>query len=73
MYNRYDVHLPVPVAAQSMAEALVAWKLGSWVRIPLKGLMFVVVLLCVCVVFSCVGKGICDLLIIRPKESYQVF
>jgi hypothetical protein len=28
--------------------------------------------LCFCVVLSCVGKGLCDGLIPRPKGSYQV-
>jgi hypothetical protein len=28
--------------------------------------------LCFYVVLSCVGRGICDRLITRPKESYQV-
>jgi hypothetical protein len=28
--------------------------------------------LCFCVVLSCVGRGLCDGLITRPKESYRV-
>jgi hypothetical protein len=31
-----------------------------------------VCLLCLYVVFSCVGRGICDGLITRPEESYRV-
>jgi hypothetical protein len=31
-----------------------------------------VCLLCLCVVLSCVGSGICDGLITRPEESYRV-
>jgi hypothetical protein len=29
-------------------------------------------LLCLCVVLSCVGRGLCDGLITRPGESYRV-
>jgi hypothetical protein len=31
-----------------------------------------VCLLCLCVVLSCVGRGLCDGLITRPEESYCV-
>jgi hypothetical protein len=31
-----------------------------------------VCLLCLCVVLSCVGRGLCDGLITRPEESYRV-
>jgi hypothetical protein len=31
-----------------------------------------VCLLCLYVVFSCVGRGLCDGLITRPEESYRV-
>jgi hypothetical protein len=31
-----------------------------------------VCLLCLCVVLSCVGRGLCDGLITRPEESYHV-
>jgi hypothetical protein len=31
-----------------------------------------VCLLCICVVLSCVGRGLCDGLITRPEESYRV-
>jgi hypothetical protein len=37
--------------------------------------MFVFVFLCVCVyvcVLSSVGKGFCNRLVTRPKESYEV-
>jgi hypothetical protein len=37
--------------------------------------MFVFVFLCVCVyvcVLSSVGKGLCNGLVTRPKESYEV-
>jgi hypothetical protein len=44
--------------------------LGSRVRIPLGARMFVFV--CVYVVMSCVGRGLCDELITQPKYSYDV-
>jgi hypothetical protein len=31
-----------------------------------------VYLLCIYVVLSCVGRGLCDGLITRPEESYRV-
>jgi hypothetical protein len=45
---------------------LIAGVAGS---IPLGAWMFVS---CVYVVFSCVGRGLCDGLITRPEESYRV-
>jgi hypothetical protein len=53
-----------------LVAAWAAWLLGSRVRIPLRSWMFV--FLCLYVVLSCVGRGLCDGLITRPKESYQV-
>jgi hypothetical protein len=47
-----------------------AWLLGSRVRIPHGAWM--VCLLCLYVVLSCVGRGLCDGLITRPEESYRV-
>jgi hypothetical protein len=58
-----------PVAARSKASALIAWKLMSWIRIPLKVWMFSSSF---CVVLSCVDTGLCDGPITRPKESHQV-
>jgi hypothetical protein len=46
------------------------WLLGSRVRIPLWGMD--VCLLCLCVVLSCVGRGLCCGLITHPEESYHV-
>jgi hypothetical protein len=43
--------------------------LGSWVRVPLRAWIFVS---CVCLVLSCVVRGLCHGLITRPKESYRV-
>jgi hypothetical protein len=36
---------PAPVAPRSQAQALIAWTLRSWVRLPLKAWMFVLVYL----------------------------
>jgi hypothetical protein len=38
--------LPVTVAVLSEAWVLAGWLLGSWLRIPLKAWMFVLVFLC---------------------------
>jgi hypothetical protein len=46
---RYDYESPVTVAVRSEAWVLAGWLLGSWVRIPLKAWMFILVFLC-CVV-----------------------
>jgi hypothetical protein len=60
---------PIPVAARSKAEVLAAWLQGSLVRIPLgHGCLS----LCLYVVLSCVGRGLCDGVTTRPKESNQV-
>jgi len=45
-----------------------ARQLRSWVRIPPGSWMFV---LCECCVLS--GRGLCDELITRPDESYQLW
>jgi hypothetical protein len=48
------------------------WQLGYWDR----GFQFRLghgcLSLCFYVVLSCAGRGLCDGLITRPKESYQV-
>jgi hypothetical protein len=46
-----------------------SWLLGSRLQIPLGAWMFVC---CLYVVLSCVGRGLCDGLIIHPEESYCV-
>jgi hypothetical protein len=46
------------------------WLLGLQVGIPVEDME--VCLLCVYVVLSCVGRGLCDGLITRPEESYRV-
>jgi hypothetical protein len=46
-----------------------AWLRGSRVQLPLRAWMFVS-FLCLYVVLSCVGRGLCDGLITCPEESY---
>jgi hypothetical protein len=55
--------MPITVAALSKAAGIV----GSN---PSRGMD--VFLLCLYVVLSCVGRGLCDGLITRPDESYRV-
>jgi len=55
---------PVPLAARSSAACL----LRLWVRIPPGAWMSVC---CECCVLS--GRGLCDELITRPEESYQLW
>jgi hypothetical protein len=58
------------VTARSKAQvrgSLVAGVAGSN---PARGMD--VCLLCLYVVLSCVGRGLCDGLITRPEESYHV-
>jgi hypothetical protein len=62
--------MPVPVAARSKAWVcgrLVAGIAGSNVAESMD-----VCLLCLYIVLSCVGGGLCDWLITRPEESYRV-
>jgi hypothetical protein len=63
------MNLPVPVAARSKAQILAAWLVGSRVRIRLGHGCWS---LCLYVVLICVGRGLCDRLIRRPKESYPM-
>jgi hypothetical protein len=53
--------LPIPVAARGVG----LWPLGSN---PARDMD--ICLLCLYVVLSCVGRGLCDGLITRPEESY---
>jgi hypothetical protein len=59
-----NLYLLVPVAMQSRAARL----LRSWVQIPLGTWMSVC---CEWCVLS--GRGLCDELITRPEESYQLW
>jgi hypothetical protein len=59
-------YMPIPAAARSK-DRLVAGITGSN---PARGMD--VCLLCLYVVLSCVGRGLCDGLITRPEESYRV-
>jgi hypothetical protein len=60
------VPLPIPVAALS-------WPLGCSDRGFESRWGHGCVALWLYVVFSCVGRGLCDGLITRTKESYQVY
>jgi hypothetical protein len=62
--------MPIPMAAQS--KALIYGRLVGGVTSsnPARGMD--VRLLCLYVVLSCVGTGLCDELITRPEESYRV-
>jgi hypothetical protein len=62
--------MPIPDAARSKAYVcgrLVAGIAGSN---PARDMD--ICLLCLYVVLSCVGRGLCDGLITRPEESYRV-
>jgi hypothetical protein len=58
------------VAAQSKAQVYGRLVAGVAVSNPAEGMD--VCLLCVYVVLSCIGRGLCDGLITRPEESYRV-
>jgi hypothetical protein len=58
----------ITVAARSRAWVLTVCLLELLVGTPLKAWLFI----CFCVVLSFIGRGLCDGLIILPKESYQV-
>jgi hypothetical protein len=62
--------VPIPVAAPSKAWVCVRLVSGVSVSNPARGMD--VCLLCLYVVLSCVGRGLCDGLITRPEESYRV-
>jgi hypothetical protein len=47
-----------------------SWPLGYWDRVFESRSGHGCLSLCFCVVLSCVGRGLCDGLITRPKESY---
>jgi hypothetical protein len=51
-------------------NAAADWLLGIAGSNPGRGMD--VCLLCLYVVLSCVGRGLCDGLITRPEESYRV-
>jgi hypothetical protein len=62
--------LAIILPSRSRGSAvLAAWLLGSRVRTAPGAWMFVS---CLYVVLSCVGRGLCDELTTRPKESYQL-
>jgi hypothetical protein len=60
---------PIPVAARFkvwVCGLLVAGIVGSNAAEGMDGC-----LLCLCVVLSCIGRGLCDGLITHPEESYS--
>jgi hypothetical protein len=81
-----EIPVPVPLCPEKshmdwsrwprglMRRSAAACLQGSRVRITLRAWMFVccVSFLCLYVVLSCVGRGLCDGLITRPDESYRV-
>jgi hypothetical protein len=62
--------VPIPVAARS--NALVCGRLVAGITgsNPARGMD--ICLLCLYLVLSCVGRGLCDGMITRPEESYRV-
>jgi hypothetical protein len=62
--------MPIPIAAQS--KALAFGRLVDGIASSNPGEGMGVCLLCLCVVLSCVGRGLCDGLITRSGESYRV-
>ena len=59
--------MPVPVTAQSKAQAYGCSPAEIWIRIPPGAWMF---FCCECCGLS--GRGLCDELITRPEESYRL-
>jgi hypothetical protein len=61
-----------PIPGNALSKALVCGRLVAGVAgsNPAEGMD--VCLLCLYVVLSCVGRGLCDGLITRPEESYRV-
>jgi hypothetical protein len=62
--------MPIPVAARS--KAYICGRLVAGVADSNPAWGMDVCLLCLYVVLSCVGRGLCDGLITRPGESYRV-
>jgi hypothetical protein len=60
---------PISVAARSKAYVCSCLVVGIAVSNPVRGMD--VCLLCLYVVLSYVGRGLCDGLITRPEESYR--
>jgi hypothetical protein len=57
--------------SRSKTQFLAALLLGSWVRIKLET-WIKILCVCFCFMLSCIGRGLCDGLKTRPKDSYQV-
>jgi hypothetical protein len=70
LYTTVVIQEPTSVAARSKAYVcgrLVAGVAGSNIAEGMD-----VCLLCLYIVLSCAGRGLCDGLITRPEESYRV-
>jgi hypothetical protein len=65
-----NLYCQFPMAARSKAQVCVRLSAGIAGLNPTEGMN--VCLLCLYVVLSCVGRGLCDGLITRPEESYRV-
>jgi hypothetical protein len=63
--------VPIPVSARSKAWACGRLVTGVTGSNPARGMA--VCLLCLYVVLSCVGRGLCDGMVTRPEESYRVY
>jgi hypothetical protein len=62
--------MPIPVAARS--NAWVCGRLVAGIAVSNTAVGMDIDLLCLHVMLSCVGRGLCDGLITRPDESYRV-
>jgi hypothetical protein len=70
VYIYMYINSPIPVAAWSKACVCGRFVAGVASSNPADGMD--VCLLCLYVVLSCVGRGLCDGLITHPEESYRV-
>jgi hypothetical protein len=68
IHRSFSVELPIPVAARPRVYVCGRLVAGVAVSNPARGMD--VCLLCLYVVLSCVGIGLCGWLITRPEESH---
>jgi hypothetical protein len=64
--------MPIPVAAPAKAYVCGLLVAGIAGANPAEGMDVCLLCLYSYVVLSCVGRGLCDVLITRPEESYRV-
>jgi hypothetical protein len=69
MYCGTVYQLPIKTRTQSKAKDFGSLVAGIAVSNRAEGVD--VCLLCLYVVLSCVGRGLCDELVTRPEESYR--